>query len=224
MLRFTGIYSHLKLHGKEISRKRDWRSHFGIVLGTSLIAGHAITNCTNLSSSKAGENAKNSTVESLPDWVGIVVPKIEWCSLTWSIMSHTHEQACPNNIISRFEWFVISFCHFRNFHTEYVVTRKSPQVDFLKSEKDFSLLRELLPLVCFVSSPEGLGMKYKVTHTTTHTVFQIGNWAKSLSSSLIASYLRRNLFHLPKKLYCHVLRSRFWWKTVPLRPYTACFS
>ena len=77
MLRFTGIYSYLKLHGKEISRKRDWRSHLGIDLGTSLIAGHAITNCTNLSSSKAGENAKNSAVETLLDRVGIVVPKIE---------------------------------------------------------------------------------------------------------------------------------------------------
>ena len=89
------------------------------------------------------------------------------------------------NIISYFKWFVIYFCHFRNVHTEYVVTRKSPKVDFLKSEKDFSLLRELLPLVSFVSSPGRLGMKYKVTHTTTHTVFQIDNWAKSLSSRLI---------------------------------------
>ena len=31
-------------------------------------------------------------------------------------------------------------------------------------------------LVCFVSSPGGLGMKYKVTHTT-----QIDNWLQSLS-------------------------------------------
>ena len=77
MLRFTGIYSYLKLHGKEISQKRDWRSHLRIDLGTSLIAGHAITNCTNLCSSKASENAKYSAVESLPDRVGIVVPKIE---------------------------------------------------------------------------------------------------------------------------------------------------
>ena len=123
-------------------------------------------------------------------------------------VSHRTNRPALTNIISYFKWFVISFCHFRNVHTKYFVTRKSPQVDFLKSEKDFSLLRELLPLVCFVSSPGGLGMKYKVTHTTTHTVFQIDNWAKSLSSRLIASYLGRNLFHLPKKLYCHVLRSR----------------
>ena len=77
MLRFTGIYSYLKLHGKEISPKRDWRSHLGIDLMTSLIAGHAITNCTNLCSPRASENAKYSAVESLPDRVGIVVPKIE---------------------------------------------------------------------------------------------------------------------------------------------------
>ena len=77
MLRFTGIYSYLKQYGKEISRKRDWRSHLEIDLGTSLLARHAITNYTNLCSSKASENAKYSAVESLPDRVGIVVPKIE---------------------------------------------------------------------------------------------------------------------------------------------------
>ena len=95
ILRFKGIYSYLKLHGKETSRKRDWRSHLGIDLGTSLIAGHAITNCTNFCSSKASENVKYSAVESLPDRVGTVVLKIEWCSLTWSIMSHTARTGLP---------------------------------------------------------------------------------------------------------------------------------
>ena len=58
MLLFMGIYSYLKLHGKERSRKRDWRSHLGIDLGASSIADRAKTNWTNTCSSKTNENAK----------------------------------------------------------------------------------------------------------------------------------------------------------------------
>ena len=44
------------------------------------------------------------------------------------------------------------------------------------------------------SSNEGeLGMKYKVTHVSTLS----GDWVKTLSQRLIASYLQRNVFYLP---------------------------
>ena len=69
-----GIYGFLKLHGKERSRKRDWRSHLGIDRGTSPIAGGTITNCTN---PQKLVQTQSSAVESLPERVGIVFPKIE---------------------------------------------------------------------------------------------------------------------------------------------------
>lgn len=193
MLRITGTYSYLNLHGKEKSRKRGWTSHLGIDLGTSPIAGRASPTVPILAPQKQVKTQR------IAQWKAYLTEWELWfqklSDVLWNdqlCLTHKNRPAL-RNIISYFKWLVISFCHFRNVHTEYVVTRKSPQVHFPKSEKDFSLLRDLLPLA------------------TTHTVswFQIDNWAKSLSSRLISSYLRRNLFHLPKKLYCHVFRSRF---------------
>ena len=79
---FHGYLHLLKaIHGKERSRKRDWRSHLGIELDTSRIEGRAITNCTNPCPQKQVK-AQSSAVECLPDTVSIVFPKIEWHSLT----------------------------------------------------------------------------------------------------------------------------------------------
>ena len=75
----------------------------------------------------------------------------------------------------------ISLCHFPNVRTEYVQPRKSLQVDFPKSEKE-NFDEGIVTPVCFVSSPGGLGMKYKVTHATTHTVFQIVSYIAFLAS------------------------------------------
>ena len=44
MLCFTGIYSYLKLHGKEKSQKKNLGSHLGIKLGTSRTEGRALLN------------------------------------------------------------------------------------------------------------------------------------------------------------------------------------
>ena len=68
-----------------------------------------------------------------------------------------------------FKWIVINLSswHSRN---QYTVSepRKPPQLDFPKPEKEhFTVSVAMLPLVCFVSSPGGLGMKYKVTHIST---------------------------------------------------------
>ena len=45
VLRLTGIYSYLKLHGKEKGRKKDLRSHLEIELGTLRTEGRVLTNC-----------------------------------------------------------------------------------------------------------------------------------------------------------------------------------
>ena len=66
-----------------------------------------------------------------------------------------------------FKWIVISSWHSRNLHTV-SEPRKPPQLDFPKPEKeDFTVSVAILPLVCFVSSPGELGMKFKVTHIST---------------------------------------------------------
>ena len=66
-----------------------------------------------------------------------------------------------------FKWIVISSWHSRNLQTVSEL-RKNPQLDFPKPEKEhFTVSVAMLPLVCFVSSPGGLGMKYKVTHIST---------------------------------------------------------
>ena len=165
MLRITGTYSYLNLHGKEKSRKRGWTSHLGIDLGTSPIAGRARPTVPILAPQKQVKT-QSSIVESLPDPVGIVFPKIEWCSLIWSFFSSISStllneedidtslkgSSCsPNyhhlclthmsrpaltNISSYLSGSYISFCHFPNVRTEYVQPRKSLQVDFPKSEKE----------------------------------------------------------------------------------------
>ena len=71
---------------------------------------------------------------------------------------------------SSFTWFVISFCHFCNVHTECVEPQKSLQVDFRKSEKENFVEEIPTPRLLRVQS-----------RRTTYTVFQIDNWAKSLS-------------------------------------------
>ena len=55
------------------------------------------------------------------------------------------------------------------------------------------------------SSPSagGLGMKYKVMHGSTLS----GNWVKTLCQQLIMLYLQRNVFYLPQKFHCDVLKS-----------------
>ena len=66
-----------------------------------------------------------------------------------------------------FKWIVISSWHSRNLHTV-SEPRKPSQLDFPKPEKEnFTVSVAMLPLVCLVSSPVGLGMKYKVTHIST---------------------------------------------------------
>ena len=62
-----------------------------------------------------------------------------------------------------------------NVRTEYLEPRKSLQVDFPKSGKENFVEEIATPLE---------KMRYKVTHTTTHTVFQIDNWAKRFLSVL----------------------------------------
>ena len=49
-----GIYSYLKLHRKERSRKKDLRSHLGIKIGTS--GTEVLTECANPSSGVKGLN------------------------------------------------------------------------------------------------------------------------------------------------------------------------
>ena len=93
--------------------------------------------------------------------------------LSWSIMSHTKEQTCPDE--SQFLFYVVRCIFQRNVHTDYFEPRKSLPVDFPKSEKE-NFFEE-------IATPWDK-MRYKVTHTTTHTVFQIDNWAKRFLSVL----------------------------------------
>ena len=55
------------------------------------------------------------------------------------------------------------------------------------------------------SSPNAgeLGMKYKVTHFSSLSE----DLVKTLCQRLIASYLQRNVFYLPYKFHCDVLKS-----------------
>ena len=90
-----------------------------------------------------------------------------------TVMSHTKEQTRPDD----FKWFVISSCHFRNVHTEYFEPRKSLQVEFPKSEKE-NFGEEIATLCLLGVQSTRTGHEIQ---RVTHTVFQIDNWAKSLS-------------------------------------------
>ena len=151
----------------------------------------------------------SSAVQSLPDPVGIVFPKIKWCSLTWSFFSLSfllneedidtslksascspnYDQLCPThtnrpaltNVSSYFKRFIISFCHFRNVHTEYVEPRKSLQVDSPRSEKEIFVEGIGTPCLLRVQSRRTGPEIQSHAYSYAVTVFQIDNWAKSLS-------------------------------------------
>ena len=101
--------------------------------------------------------------------------------LLGAVMAHRNRLTLTN-ISSYFKWFVI-FLTFRKVHTEYIEPRKSSQVDFAKPEKEHFV--EGIATTCFFRVQSSrTGHEYKVTHTTTHTVFQIDRWVKSLSCLL----------------------------------------
>ena len=98
---FHGYLQLLKaIHGKESSRKRDWRSLLGIELDTSRIEDRAITDCTNPSPQKQVKT-QSSAVECLPDTVSIVFQNIVWYSSTSASWQDGH-----------FLFFIFSFSLF----------------------------------------------------------------------------------------------------------------
>ena len=62
--------------------------------------------------------------------------------------------------------------------------------------------RNFYPLLFRVQSSR-TGHEYKVTHTITHTLFQIDSWVKSLSASYRVIFAKKCVYY-PKKFHCHV--------------------
>ena len=110
----------------------------------------------------------------------------------------TQKRPTPTNIISYFKQFIV-FLTFRNLSTEYIKPRKSQQVDFAKSEKEHFVEGIATPCLFRVQSSR-TGHEYKVTHTTTHTVFQIDSWVKSLSCLLSRHIYEEMCFIIPRNL------------------------
>ena len=145
---------------------------------------------------------QSSAVESLPDRVGIVFPKLS--DVTWSLFSFSlllNEEDIDTllkdasfepiaaiimidyvshkgtDLPWRISVLILSGSLYLSTQRIYWIFRTSKI-----STSRFSQVWE--GKLCWRNSTPWDKMRYKVTHTTTHTVFQIDNWAKRFLSVL----------------------------------------
>ena len=118
--------------------------------------------------------------------------------LLGTVMAHRKDP--PWRISVRISSSSLSFSHFATYILNiYIKPRKSQQVDFAKSEKEHFGEGIATPCLFRVQSSR-TGHEYKVRHTTTHTVFQIGSWVKSLSCLLSRHICEEMCFIIPRNL------------------------